>query len=269
MADVTISSLPQGTPSGNHLLPYSTGSNTLGVPVSAIFQNVTSNVGIGYSNLLSKVSIGVDDGTTAISLRNNQNGGLWNVFIQGSASSANNFYLNNTNKDTGLAGNVLTIRGTSGQIGIGTTNPSAALDVNGDVKALSLSESNPCFIYGSPNRQGGTGGFATSFYTRQSYGGLAWTGNGITVPKSGFYLINLNMLSSQTTNRVDTGIYVNGDNHVLLLAGYTSTSEYKNTIGNIVLGLNVGDIVNVQTTNWYNNTVDNDNWRTMSIYKVG
>jgi len=77
------------------------------------------------------------------------------------------------------------------------------------------------------------------------------------------------MLSSQTTNRVDTGIYVNGDNHVLLLAGYTSTSEYKNTIGNIVLGLNVGDIVNVQTTNWYNNTVDNDNWRTMSIYKVG
>jgi len=46
MADVTISSLPLGTPSGNHLLPYSTGSSTLGVPVSAIFQN-SNNIGIG------------------------------------------------------------------------------------------------------------------------------------------------------------------------------------------------------------------------------
>jgi len=41
MADTTISQLTKGTPSGSHLLPYSTGSNTLGVPVSAIFQNTS------------------------------------------------------------------------------------------------------------------------------------------------------------------------------------------------------------------------------------
>ena len=45
MADVTISQLTKGTPAGNNILPYSTGSNTLGVPVSALFQN-TNNVAI-------------------------------------------------------------------------------------------------------------------------------------------------------------------------------------------------------------------------------
>ena len=48
MADVTISSLAQGTPAGNNILPYSTGSNTLGTPVSALFHNA-GNVGIGTS----------------------------------------------------------------------------------------------------------------------------------------------------------------------------------------------------------------------------
>jgi len=49
MADVTISQLTQGTPAGNSLLPYSTGSNTLGAPVSAIFQK-TSKVYFNSSN---------------------------------------------------------------------------------------------------------------------------------------------------------------------------------------------------------------------------
>jgi len=48
MADVTISQLTQGTPAGNNIVPYSTGLNTLGVPVSAVFQN-TSSIGINTS----------------------------------------------------------------------------------------------------------------------------------------------------------------------------------------------------------------------------
>jgi len=48
MADVTISSLPIGTPSGNALLPYSTGSSTLGAPVSGIFEN-TNKITLGNS----------------------------------------------------------------------------------------------------------------------------------------------------------------------------------------------------------------------------
>jgi len=46
MADVTISSLPLGTPSSSALLPYSQEGNTLSVSPSALLQNV-GNVGIG------------------------------------------------------------------------------------------------------------------------------------------------------------------------------------------------------------------------------
>jgi len=39
MADVTISSLPLGTPSGNGIIPFSLGGNTYSSPISGIFQN--------------------------------------------------------------------------------------------------------------------------------------------------------------------------------------------------------------------------------------
>ena len=47
---MTISQLTRGTPSGSNLLPYSTGSDTLGTSISAIFQNnETHYIGIGTS----------------------------------------------------------------------------------------------------------------------------------------------------------------------------------------------------------------------------
>jgi hypothetical protein len=55
MADVTISQLTQGSPSGRNLLPYSTGSSTLAVPVSGILQSVT-NVGINTTNVKSTIT---------------------------------------------------------------------------------------------------------------------------------------------------------------------------------------------------------------------
>jgi len=61
MADVTISQLTQGTPNGNHLLPYSTGSSTLGACVSAIFEN-TNNVGIGSVVLKDKGNLQIKNG---------------------------------------------------------------------------------------------------------------------------------------------------------------------------------------------------------------
>jgi len=61
MADVTISQLTQGTPNGNHLLPYSTGGSTLGACVSAIFEN-TNNVGIGSVALKDKGNLQIRNG---------------------------------------------------------------------------------------------------------------------------------------------------------------------------------------------------------------
>lgn len=63
MADVSISSLTQGIPAGNSILPYSTGSSTLGVPVSAILQNV-GNVGIGTNNPNRRLHISGSHGDT-------------------------------------------------------------------------------------------------------------------------------------------------------------------------------------------------------------
>ena len=56
MADVTINQLTRGTPAGSNILPYSTGSVTLGVPVSAIFQNA-GNIGINTSSPDHKLTV--------------------------------------------------------------------------------------------------------------------------------------------------------------------------------------------------------------------
>lgn len=49
MADVTISSLPLGTPSGNLILPISDGSNTYRAPLS--------DIQVNYNSLLNKPTI--------------------------------------------------------------------------------------------------------------------------------------------------------------------------------------------------------------------
>jgi hypothetical protein len=59
MADTTISDLARANPSPGHLLPYSTGSNTLATPVSAIFQNNGSYnfIGIGTTNPIRQLHL--------------------------------------------------------------------------------------------------------------------------------------------------------------------------------------------------------------------
>jgi len=56
MADVTISSLPKGTPSGNALLPFSTGSSTLSVAASALLQSA-GNIGVGTTSPVYKLDV--------------------------------------------------------------------------------------------------------------------------------------------------------------------------------------------------------------------
>ena len=77
MADVTISQLTKGTPAGNNILPYSTGSNTLGVPVSALFQN-TTKIGFNTTDPLYSYHLIYNESTDipGLMLRNNTTPGI-------------------------------------------------------------------------------------------------------------------------------------------------------------------------------------------------
>ena len=69
MADVTISSLPLGTPAGGNVLPYSTGTDTLGVPVSALFQSVSA-IGINGPAVIQNTDPYTAGGPVALVLYN-------------------------------------------------------------------------------------------------------------------------------------------------------------------------------------------------------
>ena len=141
MADVTISSLPTGTPAGNNTIPYSTGSVTLGTPVSAILQNA-GNIGIGtvspsylldlrqnYNGALVNIEGSSDN--IAIRLKNNQAGGREYRIIstaQGSGYGAGALALEDQ-----ASGSARVVINNAGNVGIGTTTPQAKLDVNGSM----------------------------------------------------------------------------------------------------------------------------------------
>jgi hypothetical protein len=147
MADTTISSLTPGTPAGSSVLPYSTGSNTLGVPVSAIFQG-SDKIGIGINNPQFTLDLTntADTGERAMRI---YNGSLRDLLIGVEGSSGNRFSgssINNafvgSSSSAGLElatnNNVRMYINSDGNVGIGTTTPSSKLEVNGTIKATGL-----------------------------------------------------------------------------------------------------------------------------------
>jgi hypothetical protein len=152
MADVTISGLTRGIPTGNNIIPYSTGSDTLGVPVSALFHNA-GNIGIG-----------TPDPQKAIEVRGDGTLGAGRIRVSNSTDPA--YEISDTTNvkgylfyDTIGASNSIILRHASvfnqlvlkntGNVGIGTTTPAEKLTVVGNISASGdvISPSVPKFAY--------------------------------------------------------------------------------------------------------------------------
>ena len=147
MADTTISALPPGTPAGSGIVPYSTGTVTLGVPVSAIFHNA-GNIGIGTASPAGILDVrrgastsgvggsiimkaqegyaGSDGGNVLISSGPNGPGASNGYVAIGAGAS-----IAGTSFSSGESMRIAS----SGNVGIGTVTPVAKLDVYGNVVA--------------------------------------------------------------------------------------------------------------------------------------
>jgi len=151
MADVTISELNKGIPTGNALIPYSTGGNTLGVPVSAILQNA-GNIGInGIPGQALDVVGNIRLGQPSISNYDNKLQ-FWNSNYLNEVASIQAYgdynLIFNTRNVSGVLAERMRIANT-GNVGIGTAAPAERLTVMGNISASGdvISPSVPKFAY--------------------------------------------------------------------------------------------------------------------------
>ena len=122
MADVTINELTRGVPAGNSIVPYSTSSVTLGVQVSAMFQN-TGNVGINTTNVPSTLTVNGDMHLLAYGKLNFSNTAGTSYI---NAPQSNHLALHTAGESRIRIDSV-------GNVGIGTSTPNTKLHVNGTI----------------------------------------------------------------------------------------------------------------------------------------
>ena len=151
MADTTISALTQGIPAGGSILPYSTGASTLGVQLSAIFQNADTYVAIG-SAISAQYKLDVyHDNFNAIRAVGSSSNSV-GIYVENRYPGARAYGLISAGGPPGVGpsklGNFTIYDNTAqlprfnidatGNVGIGVNDPLSKLHVNGIVTATGL-----------------------------------------------------------------------------------------------------------------------------------
>lgn len=123
------------------------------------------------------------------------------------------------------------------------------------------------YIFGSPTNTSNSG-LANSFFTRSSRN-LSWANNRITVPIAGVYLITFNTISTETSSRVDSNIYINGVVALSALSENSAAGFHMKSLSTAIM-LAAGDFIQFNNNNWYNWSVTEwDAWRTASVVLLG
>jgi len=237
MADVTISQLTRGTPTGNSLLPYSTGSNTLGVPVSALLQN-TNNVGIGVNAFVygNNVVLRGFDSPTFIGSQplglGILNGGNYDLAGIDFKNFAGNSLAGRIGVEITGGGGFMKL-GTSNNYASGITNTALIIDPNGAV----TKPKQPAFAVRAVYKQYGPGisnPFIDTFENIQNISNSSFNLNtGIyTAPAGGIYAISgMIRLDPCPTSYIYPRFYINNQ-------------DYYNISGGALPGLNIFESAN-------------------------
>jgi len=257
MADVTISELTQGIPAGSGIVPYSTGTVTLGVPVSAMFQNTNSRICInGTTSINSAPGLQINNGSIFIS----NSGGNQVAMSDGPQRW-------DLDVDAGVA-HALRIRNMTSPAGV--TSTMLAIATAGHV-TMPL---QPAFHAWNQAGQSLGGGAVMSFNATSTNAsrvfnqGGHYANNRFTAPVAGVYQFSANVLLNSTTGGSywGVGLVLNGTDTIeFSYAAGGSLQQSLNVSSSIKLAAN--DYIDVRTST--NGVMAMDNSGTFSGHLVG
>jgi len=248
MADVTISALTQGVPTGNNLLPYSTGTNTLGAPVSAMFQN-TSKVGIGTTDPLCNLHLIYNDADQTnflhgLVIRNIATPGIAHFSVNSSANNCGIRSYNSTHP-TKPSYNEIGNWSSEGQLSFMVRSQSR-MNIDGSGRVTIPYQ--PAFHAWNQTAQALEGGAVMSFNATSSNvsrvfnQGGHYANNRFTAPVAGVYQFSANVLQNSTTGGRYWGIG-------LVLNG-TDTIDFSYAAGTSQQGVNVSATIKLATNDY-------------------
>jgi hypothetical protein len=254
MADVTISQLTPGVPAGNNLLAYSTGSNTLGVPVSAMFQN-TECVAIGTTTPLTFTRLHIQapqetnlfqsTSVTQHQLNSHLNGNGANLYcgVEGSSSGRTDV--------TGTLDNASYFGSRTAHATQFITNNSAKMTISS--AGYVTIPYQPIFrvsMTGGGGNQGNTIIKVPFNYALVNVGGhYSLTDKQFNVPVDGNYHFTAGHMNSQ--NNSGTGIFEIRKNNVRQCYVHNNNSHPMSTSWSIILQCNKGDYIDMWASNYH------------------